>query len=34
LQSFKLHVSSLQLPLIILPEQQRTGEGCDGCRVW
>jgi hypothetical protein len=33
LESFKLHVSSLELPLVILLEQERTDEACDGGRV-
>jgi hypothetical protein len=30
LESFKLHVSSLQLPLVVLLEQERTDEPRDG----
>ena len=33
LESFKLHVASLQLPLVVLLEQERTDEACDGRRV-
>ena len=32
-ESFERQVSTLQLPLVVLLEQERTDQACDGCRV-